>query len=133
MRRDTHEVALVEEHVVLQVLAAAVLVGAGTLLVWLARATASGRLRRDPAAGIRVPATKWSEEAWRGAHIRAEHPTECAGTTSIVGGLVALVPLPDAVPWPTVLVGSVAMLALVLHGARVGNRAAKEIPATSDA
>lgn len=122
-----------EQRVVVQVLVAVVLVGAGILLVWLARATASGRLKRNPAAGIRIPATMESEEAWRAAHIRARRPTECAGATSIVSGLVALLPLPDALLWSAVLVGSVVMLALVLHGARVGNRAAKEVPATPDA
>lgn len=34
-----------------------VMVGAGVLLLWMAQAAASGRLGRNPVAGIRLPVT----------------------------------------------------------------------------
>lgn len=101
--------------------------GSGVLLVWLARAAASGRLKRNSLAGIRTPRTMASDEAWMSAHVRAEGPTTLAGYLAAATGLSALLPVPVPVLATVLLVGCVAMLALVLHGARVGGRAAGEV------
>lgn len=110
----------------MRILLFAVLLGSGVLLLWMARAAASGRLTRNPFAGIRVPSTMVSDEAWLAAHVRAERPTMLAGLASIASGLVALLPVPTPVLAIGIVAGSVVTLALVLYGARVGTRAAVE-------
>ncbi|WP_298042447.1 SdpI family protein [uncultured Citricoccus sp.] len=105
-----------------------VMVGSGVLLWWMARAAASGRLKRNQFVGIRLPSTMASEEAWLAAHIRAKRPTTLAGCAAMVSGLVALLPVPMPVVVISVLVGCGAILGFTLHGARVGTRAAAEVP-----
>lgn len=104
-----------------------VMAGTGVLLLWMARAAASGRLRRNALAGIRTPSTMVSDEAWLAAHQRAERPTQAAGVVSILVALVMLAPVSEAVMLTTVLVGAAAMLVLVIHGAVVGGRAARAL------
>lgn len=104
-----------------------VLAGAGVLIVWMARAAATGRLKRNPIAGIRVPSTMASDEAWLAAHVRAKRPTELAGYISAAGGLFALLPVSMPVLATGMIVMCVAVLGFVLYGARVGSRAAAHI------
>ncbi|MCX6503499.1 MAG: SdpI family protein [Microbacterium sp.] len=104
-----------------------VMAGAGMLLLWMARATASGRLKRNQFAGIRIPSTLASDEAWLAAHVRAKRPTEFAGWAAIATGLFALLPVPDPVLAAGVIAGCVVMLAFTLYGAWVGSRAATEV------
>lgn len=101
-----------------------VMVGSGVLLVWMAHAAASGRLKRNSIAGIRTPSTMVSDEAWLTAHVRAKRPTIHAGFASVATGLIALIPISEVVLATTVLTGCIAMLGFVLYGARVGSRAA---------
>ena len=104
-----------------------VMAGSGLLLLWAARAAASGRLGRNAFAGIRTPSTMASDEAWLAAHRRAERPSVLAAVTSIASGMPGLLPsVTTAVAVGSVLVGCAAMLGLVLWGARVGSRAASE-------
>lgn len=109
-----------------------VMAGSGILLVWMAHAAASGRLKRNAIAGIRIPSTMASDEAWLAAHVRAKRPTALAGYVSIASGLVALLPVPVEVAGAAVLAGCGAMLVLVLYGARVGGRAAAEVAKASN-
>ncbi len=104
-----------------------VLAGAGCLMLWLARATAGGRLGRNPIAGIRLPATMASDRAWIAAHRAAERPTVAAGWCAIGFALPAVLPVPLAIGVVSVLVGAVGMLALALRGAAVGVRAARAL------
>ena len=103
-----------------------VLVGAGVLIVWMARATASGRLKRNQFAGIRLSSTMASDSAWLAAHVRAKRPTEIAGFTAMATGVFALLPAPLPVLATGLMVGCIAMLGLVVYGAAVGARAAAE-------
>ena len=104
-----------------------VMAGSGLLLLWAARAAASGRLRRNGIAGIRTPSTMASDESWLAAHRRAERPTVLAGVAAIASGLLALLlPAPVPVLAGLVIVACVVMLGLVLWGAWVGGRAARE-------
>lgn len=104
-----------------------VMAGSGLLLLWAARAAASGRLRRNGIAGIRTPSTMASDEAWLAAHRRAERPSVLAAVTSIASGILALVlPAPAPVLAGVVIVACVVMLGLVLWAAWVGGRAARE-------
>ncbi|MDQ7994014.1 MAG: SdpI family protein [Propionicimonas sp.] len=109
-----------------------VMVGAGILLIWMARAAASGRLKRNSFAGIRLPITMASDEAWLAAHVRAKRTTTFAGVLSVASGLVALLPVPAPVLAAAVLAGCAAILGFVLYGARVGSRAAAEVAKRSD-
>jgi dolichol kinase len=102
-----------------------VMVGAGVLLIWMADAAASGRLKRNQLAGIRSPSTMASEEAWLAAHVRARRATVYAGVLSMVSGTFALVPLPMPVVTIGVLVAALGVLGFVFYGARVGSAAAK--------
>lgn len=101
---------------------------AGVLLIWSARAAASGRLKRNQIAGIRTSQTLSSDAAWQTAHVRAERPTVIAGVVSVATGLVAPLPVQVEVVGVAVLIGATVMLALVLYGARVGHRAAGQVP-----
>lgn len=103
-----------------------VMLGSGLLLLWMARAAASGRLKRNRFAGIRVPSTMASDEAWLAAHIRAKRPTMYAGYASIGCALFALLPVPAVALAAGVLAASFAMVGFVLYGARVGSRAATQ-------
>jgi uncharacterized membrane protein len=71
-----------------------VMVGSGVLLWWMARAAASGRLKRNQFVGIRLPSTMASDKAWLAAHLRAQRATTIAGIAAIISGLVALLPVP---------------------------------------
>jgi hypothetical protein len=68
-----------------------------------------------------------SDEAWLAARIRAERPTTLAGYGSVASGMFALLPTSTTLVVAGVLTGCVAMVGLVIHGARVGGRAAAEV------
>ncbi|WP_402373784.1 SdpI family protein [Isoptericola rhizosphaerae] len=109
-----------------------VMLASGVLLVWSAHAAASGRLKRNQLAGIRVPSTMASDEAWLAAHVRAERPTRLAGFASMASAVFALLPLSTPLLAAGVLLGGLAMLGFVLYGARVGIRAATEVSKSSN-
>src|SRR5690349_10619302 len=69
---------------------AAVLAPAGLALLALAWAGWAGRLRRNPFAGIRLPGTTRSPEAWAAAHRAAASAIAVAGAVSLAGALAAL-------------------------------------------
>lgn len=117
------------EFLIARIVLAVLLVGTGVLLLWLARATVSGRVRRNQVAGIRTPATLASDEAWLAAHRRAEGPTRAGGFASILTGLGVLVPGEEWAVIVIIGVGSLVMLGLVLYGAKVGTDAARELGA----
>lgn len=103
------------------------MVGAGALVIWMARAAASGRLKRNHLAGIRISSTMASDAAWLAGHVRAEKPTIYGGIASIVSGVVALIPVPMPVVVTAVLVACAALLVLTLYAAHVGGKAATAV------
>ena len=113
-----------DEQIFVRVLLVVVMGGTGALIVWMARAAASGRLRRNPFAGIRLPATMASDDAWLSAHRAAKRPTEAAGWIAIASAVPCLLPVPLPVVAGAILVGAAGMVAFTLYGASVGNRAA---------
>ena len=108
----------------IRILLAVVMVASGCLMVWMAVAAASGRLKRNAIAGIRTSVTMASDEAWLAAHIRAKQATIWGGIAGVIAGLGALLPVPSAGLAAIVLAGCAAMLGFVLYGAVVGSRAA---------
>lgn len=115
------------DEIVARVVLFVVMGATGVMLIWMARAAASGRLRRNGFVGIRTPSTMTSDEAWLAAHRRAERPTQVAGVVSLVVALIAVLPVSENVLVGGVLAGSVVVLAIVIHGAVVGGRAAREV------
>nr|WP_167405809.1 SdpI family protein [Sphaerisporangium cinnabarinum] len=101
-----------------------VLAGAGLLLVWCARATASGRIGRNQVAGIRTATTLASDDAWRTAHRAARPLSEAAGWVLVVAAPVLLL-VDDAAGLVVVLVATGLTLALTVGGLVVGTRAVR--------
>lgn len=110
-----------------RLLFALVMPASGVLLIWMARATAAGRLGRNSVAGIRIGATMASDEAWRAAHRRAKRPTQWAGWIAIASGVPAFLPVAMPIVVGSAIGGCLVMLALVLYGAVVGSRAARRL------
>jgi uncharacterized membrane protein len=68
-----------------------VLAAAGVGLIVTGRLGAIGRLPRNSLAGIRLPATMASDEAWRTAHRAGAAPVIAGGVGALVLGIGALV------------------------------------------
>ncbi|MFS0712264.1 SdpI family protein [Microbacterium sp. 2P01SA-2] len=98
--------------------------GAGALLIWMARAAASGKLKRNSLAGIRTPTTMANDEAWLAAHVRSKSATLLTGYLSVAIGVISLVPMPPAALGVMVLVGAALMVIVMMWGTRVGIKAA---------
>lgn len=113
------------EEILVRALLVVVMAGSGVALIWMARATASGRLGRNQLAGIRLPATMASDEAWLVAHQAARRPTERAGWCALASAVPGVLPVSIPVVTISVMVGCVAMLVFVLRGAALGTRAVK--------
>lgn len=107
------------------------MMAAGVLMLWLARATASGRVGRNQIAGIRTAATLQSDEAWLAGHRAAERHTRIGGWCAIATSLAALLPVPLAAVAIVILAGAVAMVALTLRGSVLAGRAARAVTADS--
>jgi uncharacterized membrane protein len=101
------------------------MVGSGILLIWMARAAASGRLKRNQFAGIRIRSTLASDEGWLAAHQRAEGPSLLAGVIMAASGIAALLPIPMPAVVVFVLAVSIVTVVLVLYAARIGDKAAR--------
>lgn len=113
---------------VVRLLLAVIVAAAGLTIVGVARAGASGRLRRNAWAGIRTPATLAGDDAWLAAHRAARPATETGGWVMIAAGLAVL-----ATPFDPEWLLAVPMLAgaggllCVLVGARRGVLAARAV------
>ena len=105
----------------------ALMVGTGWLLIWMARAAADGRLKRNQFAGIRIPSTMRSDAAWLAGHRAAENPTRLAGWLAIASGLPALLPVPVETMALSVGAGCLILLVLVLYAARLAGQAARAV------
>ncbi len=113
------------------------LIGIATSLVVLGvilavtRMGASGELGRNGAVGIRIRATRRSDEAWRAGHAAALPVARTACLTVLLIDLVclALVFLGPAglLPWLAVL-PTVAILAAMIPIARAATRGAENAP-----
>lgn len=115
------------EEIIARLVLLVVMGGSGVLILRMASAAASGRLRRNQIAGIRTPSTLVSDKAWLTAHRRAEPPTRWAGWCAIAGGLVAVVPVPLPVLCGVAVASCLGMVAFALHGASVGGKAARAL------
>lgn len=108
---------------------AAVMAGLGVLLLFLARAGADGRLRRNMFVGIRIPSTMASDAAWRAGHRAGEAPLRWAGWAALGSSVGALLLADDRVAGPFVLAGCLVVLALVSWSGVLASRAARAVEA----
>ncbi|WP_454042166.1 SdpI family protein [Cellulosimicrobium sp. Marseille-Q8652] len=102
-----------------------VLAGAGILLVWCARATASGRIGRNQVAGIRTATTLASDDAWRTAHRAARPLSEAAGWVLVAAAPVLFLVDGEGAELVATLVATTVTLGLTVAGAVVGTRAVR--------
>ena len=115
------------------------LVGAGLLIMSVARKAADGRLGPNALAGIRTRTTRSSAEAWQAAHQAGLRPTLLAGWASIASGVIALIagiiassggddPNRAMLVWSiTMLSGTALLVGLVIYGATKGQAAARQV------
>ena len=111
-----------------------VLVGAGLLIIWLARRGAEGTLKRNPIAGVRTSLTLSSDEAWYSAQRAAAPRTRIAGLGAVIGGaataglgLLGLSLDTTMVACAILaLMSSVWLIAWVIAGGAAGERAARD-------
>lgn len=113
-----------EAEIIPRIVLLVTMVGSGALLIWMARAAASGKLKRNSLAGIRTPSTMASDEAWLAAHERAKGATLLTGYLSVAIGVFSLVPMPPAALGIMVLAGAILMVIVMMWGTRVGTKAA---------
>lgn len=107
------------------------MVAAGVVMLWLARATASGRLGRNQLAGVRTAATLRSDEAWLAGHRAAERPTKIGGWCAIASSLSVFLPVPTPAVSVIVLIGAVVMLGFLVYGSLLAGRAARAVSTDS--
>ncbi len=103
------------------------LIAAGFLVWIVAVRGADGRLEKNWLAGIRTRATMRSDKAWLAAHQKALGPTKLAAIASAATGLLLIALRPEGIGFAFLMIGGAILLpALVIYGAVLGNRAAKE-------
>lgn len=95
-------------------------------MIAVGRAAATGRLPRNLLAGIRIPATLRSDEAWRVGHLAAASALTISGVGPIAAAVIAGVAKP-APRTQTVLsrFGSLWLLGWLARATFAANRAAK--------
>lgn len=67
----------------------------GAILIILGRLSATGRLPRNPLAGIRIPSTMRNDAAWRAGHVAAGSALGVAGLGPLTVALVVGVTRPS--------------------------------------
>lgn len=104
----------------------ALLLVAGGVTLWLAWAGSQRKLPPNSVAGIRLPATRRSPEAWYAAHQAAAGPLGVGGGATAACGLGVLFTGLDVIGWVLVVVGLAALTTSVGLATTVGLRAANE-------
>ena len=105
---------------------------AGSVMAIIGWLGMSGRLRRNHWAGIRLPSTMVSDDAWEAAHAEGSRWLAGGGGLVAVTGLLMVVFKPaDATCASIAIVLAFFMLVTVLGAAAVGSRAAKNASARS--
>jgi hypothetical protein len=103
-----------------------VLVGWGGFLGW------RERLSRERGTGVRTAATMRSDDAFRLGNKVAGLPTLVGGLIGVVGGVAGLVMPTTGGTIAAAVVGLAGLLALVVGGGLLGNRAAAAVPGPSN-
>ena len=69
--------------------------GAGLVMIALGRLSATGRLPRNVFAGIRIPSTMRSDDAWRAGHRAAASALTASGVGPLVVAAIIAAKRPD--------------------------------------
>ncbi len=102
------------------------LVVAGALTAWLAWLGSQRRLPPNGVAGIRLPATRRSDEAWYAAHQAAAGPLGVGGGATVACGLGVVFTGLDTIGWALVIIALAALTTAVGLATTVALRAANE-------
>ena len=108
------------------ILVGLVLVVAGAVTTWLAWLGSQRRLPPNALAGIRLPATRRSDEAWYAAHQAAAGPLGVGGGATVACGLGVLFTGLDSIGWGLVIVGLAALTTSMGLATAVALRAAND-------
>jgi SdpI/YfhL protein family len=106
-----------------------IVLGAVAVLV-VANMGARGTLPRQYWAGIRLPATLRSDEAWRAAHVAAAPMMRAGGIIALIAGagtIVAALAAPPLAFW-LVIIAAAALLGFILAASVPAVRAARRAP-----
>jgi uncharacterized membrane protein len=99
---------------------------AGALTVWLSWLGSQRRLPPNGVAGIRLPATRRSDEAWYAAHQAAAGPLGVGGGATAACGVGVLFTGLDVVGWALVVIALAALTTAIGLATAVALRAANE-------
>jgi hypothetical protein len=102
------------------------LVVAGALTVWLAWLGSQRKLPPNGVAGIRLPATRRSDDAWYAAHQAAAGPLGVGGGATAACGLGVLFAGLDTIGWVLVIIALAALTTAIGLATTVALRAANE-------
>jgi predicted permease len=106
------------------VVGASLLAVAAAVVAAVAVLAATGRLRRNSVAGIRIPSLYGSEAAWRTGHRAAVLPTVVAAVICVALAVVEFAD-PD-LDLPGAILQTVVLLLGVVVGTALASRAARE-------
>lgn len=101
---------------------------AGLSVPYISRRAASGRLKRNHVAGIRIPATMASDEAWVAGHKASIPFADAAGVAGVLTAIVTPIFVSQAW-WLVIFGGSIIILIFTLVAARKADVAAKAVNA----
>jgi hypothetical protein len=105
------------------IVAAIVLFVLAVVIVGTTVAAASGILRVNTVAGIRIPSLLASQPAWEAGHLAALLPMTIAGVIAVAGGFVCLYRPGSG---PVLLVVILLVIALIAFGVVRADRAARD-------
>jgi uncharacterized membrane protein len=101
------------------------------IVLVIGRLAATGRLPRNPLAGIRIPSTMRSDAAWRAGHSAAASALTTAGVGPVVAAAVIAVKRPGPEAEKLLLrVGSVWLVSWLGAATLQASRAARETSAS---
>jgi hypothetical protein len=98
----------------------------GLVMVVLGRAAGAGRLPRNLFAGIRIPSTLRSDEAWRAGHLAAASAITVAGIGPIAAAMIIGLTKPDSRTERVLTqIGSAWLVGWLVRATFEANRAAR--------
>ena len=115
---------------ILQIATSAPLLLAGVIFIWISYRSCRGTLKPNFFIGIRTPETLASDAAWIAGHRAAYRYFFFGGIGLILSSVVALISPEDLVHFAP-MAGVICVAVLLILGARVANRQAKNTSSQS--